>query len=335
MKREASQAVKCISCKEEGHTSSRSPDCPNHTQSKQEFISSVLGSDSTTFTRKLPVSRAVLPEYQEWLSSRVFTQQFWYSIGQLVTGKKVTHKTAVNDSIKTFFFEDFKEEHPAIVTSKNFTKGYSQPYKIQNVFVNMKKADAEEVAESYCYQKICKGEPEWPEKIELSSLDKSKIETLCNCFEKLVKEKVTLLSLAANPANFARPLWYMLSVYEQEHAEHAPYDVRRLPLPRRFFPFPTPSTRWQFITISINVLNPFVLPGTVQTGYLNQLKQFYRVFSFIKLGFESLNDLKTSQEILFKNLVRSNGFTVDFIFSRKRKNNVVIDGHELKLEDFT
>ncbi|KAI8975378.1 hypothetical protein BDF20DRAFT_822963 [Mycotypha africana] len=254
------------------------------------------------FTSKLPVSRAVLPEYPKKFKekviscckdirdimfrcqlfvnaylvhnkkndfpSRVFTQQFWYSIGQLATGKKVTHKTAVNDSIKTFF-EDFQQEYSAVVISNKFTKGYSQclteaaqetsvaynksivelfeqrmlkylTYKLQNLFV---KADAEEVAESYCYQKICKSELEWPEKIELSSLDKSKIETLCNSFDKLVTEKVTLLSLATDPANFAKPLWYILSVYEQEHAEHAPYDLHRLPLPRRFFPFPTPSTR--------------------------------------------------------------------------------------------
>ncbi|KAI8991970.1 hypothetical protein BDF20DRAFT_807306, partial [Mycotypha africana] len=119
---------KCISCKGDGHTISRSPDCSNHTQSKQEFISAVLGSDSTMFTRKLPVSRAALPEYREKFMEKViscckdlraimfrcqlfvnaylvhnkkndfpsgvFTQQFWYSIGQLVTGKKVAHKTA-------------------------------------------------------------------------------------------------------------------------------------------------------------------------------------------------------------------------------------------------
>ncbi|KAI8975377.1 hypothetical protein BDF20DRAFT_822870, partial [Mycotypha africana] len=33
--------------------------------------------------------------------------------------------------------------------------------------------------------------------------------------------------------------------------------------------------------------------------------------------------------------VRSDGFIVDFIFSRRRKDDVVIDGHDLKLEDFT
>ncbi|KAI8967915.1 hypothetical protein BDF20DRAFT_880218, partial [Mycotypha africana] len=50
----------------------------------------------------------------------------------------------------------------------------------------------------------------------------------------------------------------------------------------------------------------------------------------------SWNDLKTSQETLFRNIVRSDGFTVDFIFSKKRKSKEekTIEDHRLTLEDF-
>ncbi|KAI8979512.1 hypothetical protein BDF20DRAFT_940138, partial [Mycotypha africana] len=297
--------------------------------------------------RKLPIDSAVLPQFREKfkekviscckdiraivfrcqlfvnaylvhnknaIPSEVFTQQFWYSVGQLVTGKKVTHKKALNDDIKNYF-DDFKEKHPTIVISQSFTKGYSHclteaakdisvsytnsivelfeqrvlkylTYKLQNMFVSMKKADAVEISKAYCYQVICKGEPNWPDRIMLSKEDKSKIEMLCKSFEKLITEKVTLLSLSSDPAKFTKALWHILSSYEKEHDEHAAYDVRRLPLPKRFFPFPLPSLHWRFISISINSLLPFMFPGTPPKGYTNQLEKFYQVFSFKKMGFD-------------------------------------------------
>ncbi|KAI8969915.1 hypothetical protein BDF20DRAFT_826467, partial [Mycotypha africana] len=40
--------------------------------------------------------------------------------------------------------------------------------------------------------------------------------------------------------------------------------------------------------------------------------------------------------VLFRNLIRSDGFTVDFLFNRKKKpkEDEIIDHHDLKLEDF-
>ncbi|KAI8971783.1 hypothetical protein BDF20DRAFT_838074 [Mycotypha africana] len=207
MKRAASQAVKCFSCGEESHTSSRSPVCPNHTQSKQEFISSVIGSDSTTFTRKLPVSRAVLPEYREKFMKKVisccngiraiifrcqlfvdtylahnkkndfpsgvFTQQFWYSIEQLQSA--ITSPKAIVSVLQKLPRRQVLHTPILLLYSEERMLKYLT-YKVQ----------------------------------------------ICSFFDKLVTERVTLLSLAAIPANFAKPLWYILSVYEQEHAEHAP-----------------------------------------------------------------------------------------------------------------
>ncbi|KAI8987562.1 hypothetical protein BDF20DRAFT_809237, partial [Mycotypha africana] len=41
--------------------------------------------------------------------------------------------------------------------------------------------------------------------------------------------------------------------------------------------------------------------------------------------------------MLFRNLIRSDGFTVDFLFSRKKKpkEDAIIDHHDLTLEDFS
>ncbi|KAI8975647.1 hypothetical protein BDF20DRAFT_977167 [Mycotypha africana] len=54
------------------------------------------------------------------------------------------------------------------------------------------------------------------------------------------------------------------------------------------------------------------------------------------MGFKSLNDLKTRQETLFRNIVCSDGFTVDFLFSKKgkAKEEKTIKNHRLTLEDF-
>ncbi|KAI8982385.1 hypothetical protein BDF20DRAFT_866649 [Mycotypha africana] len=54
------------------------------------------------------------------------------------------------------------------------------------------------------------------------------------------------------------------------------------------------------------------------------------------MGFKSLNDLKTSQETLFRNIVRSDGFTADFLFGKKgkAKEEKTIENHRLTLEDF-
>ncbi|KAI8990959.1 hypothetical protein BDF20DRAFT_812481, partial [Mycotypha africana] len=296
--------------------------------------------------RKLPIDSAVLPTFREKFRERVisccndiraivfrsqlfvnaylihnkkdtpkeiFTQQFWYSVGQLVTGKTVTNKKAINDSMKNFY-KQFKEKHPAVEVSYSFTKGYSQClteackelsttytnsivelfeqrmlkylyYTLQNLFPSMVKRDIDEIATKYCYQAICKGEPKWPGKVKLSSDDKLRIDNLCKNFADLVEEKVTLLSLAADPVKFVKPLWFIQDYYEEEHSNHFAYDVRRLPLPHRFFPFPTPSVSWRFITISINALTPFLFPGRLVKGYWNQLEQFCKVFNFKKLGF--------------------------------------------------
>ncbi|KAI8968513.1 hypothetical protein BDF20DRAFT_917022 [Mycotypha africana] len=54
----ASQAVECPSRGNDNHGYSRSSLSPNHIQSKEEAISSVLGHNPTIFVTKLPIDRA-------------------------------------------------------------------------------------------------------------------------------------------------------------------------------------------------------------------------------------------------------------------------------------
>ncbi|KAI8987530.1 hypothetical protein BDF20DRAFT_850760 [Mycotypha africana] len=195
----------------------------------------------------------------------VFCQQFWYSVGQLITGKQVTHKTALSEDIKQYY-TDFKAKFPTIE--------------------NIKRTDVQRIVQLYCYQSVCHGHPHWPENLELAAVDKNRIELLCKQFEEFIPGEVTLVSLSAAPAKFVNALWNIQFTYEQEHIQHKPYDVRVLPLPQRFFLFPTPSLKWRFIAISLNALTPFMFPGKVAKGYTAQLEQFCKVFDFKKFGFK-------------------------------------------------
>ncbi|ORE22721.1 hypothetical protein BCV71DRAFT_169732, partial [Rhizopus microsporus] len=112
---ESSSSVICTSCKQTGHKSARSPDCPNHMLSKNEIFSRNLGQQFKTLTRKLPFNHCIHSSYQSALNSRIvsacedthqvvsraqlfinqytlnlkvhsnhiFKQNFWYSICQL------------------------------------------------------------------------------------------------------------------------------------------------------------------------------------------------------------------------------------------------------------
>ncbi|KAI8966964.1 hypothetical protein BDF20DRAFT_351508 [Mycotypha africana] len=93
-------------------------------------------------------------------------------------------------------------------------------------------------------------------------------------FADLVEEKVSLLSLAADPVKFVKPLWFIQDYYEEEHSNHLPYDVRRLPLPHRFFPFPTPSGSSEqskrytiYILKYLEILFSFYGPGMGETRF--------------------------------------------------------------------
>ncbi|KAI8973173.1 hypothetical protein BDF20DRAFT_945342 [Mycotypha africana] len=69
----ASQAVECPSCGNDNHGYSRSPLSPNHIQSKEEAISSVLGYNPTIFVTNLPIDRAALSQFREKFKEKVIS----------------------------------------------------------------------------------------------------------------------------------------------------------------------------------------------------------------------------------------------------------------------
>jgi hypothetical protein len=74
----------------------------------------------------------------------------------------------------------------------------------------------------------------------------------------------------------------MLAIYEEEHNNANPFDVRRLPLPRRFTLSPEPGIHWRFITIDASCLSIFT-QITRPKGYYAQLEMFEKVFKLDKI----------------------------------------------------
>ncbi|ORE08371.1 hypothetical protein BCV72DRAFT_323955, partial [Rhizopus microsporus var. microsporus] len=121
-----SSSIVCSSCKQTGHKSARSPDCPNHMLSKNEVFSRNLGQQFKALTRKLPFDQCAHSSYQSALKSRIisacedtrqvvfraqllinqytlnlkvhsnhiFKQNFWYPICQLVMDKRLASGTS-------------------------------------------------------------------------------------------------------------------------------------------------------------------------------------------------------------------------------------------------
>ncbi|KAG1139784.1 hypothetical protein G6F37_009494 [Rhizopus arrhizus] len=102
----------------------------------------------------------------------------------------------------------------------------------------------------------------------------------------------------------------------------------------KFLVIPVPnSSLWNTVSVYPTALAPFIKEALPQ-GYQNQLNMFCRVFNFKKLRL-SMDDLTPNEnnKILFGNTIKSDGFSVDFVFYRKERMNNGSDV-ELTLEDF-
>ncbi|KAI8094995.1 uncharacterized protein B0P05DRAFT_502906 [Gilbertella persicaria] len=148
---------------------------------------------------------------------------------------------------------------------------------------------------------------------------KRRIDELCLPLKNKLDARVSIKSLADNPGSFIPLLFHILAVFEREHQSHKAFDVRRLPLPRLFNVFPSLSCHWRSVTISVNALAAFLPGEPLPRGYNDQLNLFYKVFDFKPLRTKSIESLLPTgtNKRLFGNLIRSDGFSVDFVFNKR------------------
>ncbi|KAG2202343.1 hypothetical protein INT46_004668 [Mucor plumbeus] len=286
----------------------------------------------------------------------------------LLNNRKATNGTALpSDMIPAW--DTFRIKYPTIIYKVNLASGNSQCiseaytvvatsylnnivelfkakvlryicYILQNAFMTMSPDHVAKIAKEFCYQMVYQGNPVWPKNIQLSEGEQSRIKEACIPLSTHIDVQVTLKSLSASPEKFVRSLAYILPEYEREHLAHNPYDVRRLSLPRLFTISPSPSFRWKFVTIIVNSLCCFT-KEKLPRGYNAQLDLFYKYFDFKGLGFKSIDDLRPNglNNVLFSNTIKSDGFTVDFLFEKRRATALKevkkdIENHDLVLEDF-
>lgn len=145
----------------------------------------------------------------------------------------------------------------------------------------MNPKDVHDIAVKYCYQFICQGDPVWPANNAINDdIIRQRVVQLCQPLRDILNTRVTLKTLSEAPGRFTPLLTHLLSAFESEHNSHCEYDVRRLPLPRRFSVFPTPSLHWRSITLSVNALSAFLPGEKLPRGYNGQLRLFFKILKF-------------------------------------------------------
>ncbi|GAA5817579.1 hypothetical protein MFLAVUS_011127 [Mucor flavus] len=304
--------VACSNCKEVGHSLSRSPFCKNnHRVTNGTILPSDIISAWNTFYIKYP---AIICKIN------------------LASGNSQCISEACT-TVATSYLNNIVELFEAKILR------YIR-YILQNAFMTMNPDHIAKISKEFCYQMVCQGDPVWPKNIQLSEGQQARIKEVCTPLSSHIDIKVTLKSLSASPGKFVRSLAYILSEYEREHLAHNPYDVRRLLLPRLFAISPSPSFHWRFVTISVNSLCCFI-KEKLPRGYNAQLDLFYKCFDFKSLGFKSIDYLHPGglNDVLFANTIKSDGFTVDFLFEKRRatarqESKNYIENHDLDLKDF-
>lgn len=138
------------------------------------------------------------------------------------------------------------------------------------------------IVDNYCYQYICRGSPQWPDHELLNESMKTYINRFCYPLRELLNTRVSLTELSAAPEKFIPFLFHLVRLQENQSESLSENDIK----PRSISALPRPKLHWRFITVNLQALTAFVGVGTRPSGYVDQLKLFYRVFDFHRLRYK-------------------------------------------------
>ncbi|CEP17758.1 hypothetical protein [Parasitella parasitica] len=299
--------------------SARSKACLNYKPSKAEELQALLGDNATSCTRKIKLETIIREQYKQAMLSKiqtvseqvrnimiraqlfvnyyiishsnsavdkkVFTQNFWYAITQLVLQRAPNQKSLPSDCLESW--TSFSSRFNVTYTMVPKVEGYShcvsaacvttattynnnivecfearlKAYILYNIKKKFEEPDStilRKIVHQYCYQHICGGSPEWPEDIpELYNEKKQEIDEICQELIIIdIPRPVTLQSLAASPGSYIPMLATLLQKNEQENIRIATNRLDETP-PRLFPLSPIPSTKWRFIDVNANALAAF------------------------------------------------------------------------------
>lgn len=147
----------CSSCKLPGHNSARSKACTNYKPTKAEELRVLLGDNASSCTRKIKLETIIRDEYKQAITQKiqtvceqvrsimlraqlfvnyyiishsrsvvdkkVFSQNFWYAITQLILKKTPNQKFLPSDCLECW--NSFSSRHNITYKMEPEVKGYS------------------------------------------------------------------------------------------------------------------------------------------------------------------------------------------------------------------
>ncbi|KAI8991313.1 hypothetical protein BDF20DRAFT_831365 [Mycotypha africana] len=198
-------------------------------------------------------------------------------------------------------------------------------YRMQEKFSSLPSL-VREVVKLFCYQEIVGGETSWPASIHLTEEVKSNIIGFYQPWKQRMGERINLSTLSVNPGCFVPFLFLINDELEKEHAAHKSYDVRRL------------VYRDYFLCCQLPLYDGDLSLQKLPRGYHDQLELFYRILNSSHCVIEiSHHLLQISNTVLFGNIIRTDGFSVDFVFYKRRHVALAstYKNLDLSLDDFS
>ncbi|CEG76709.1 hypothetical protein RMATCC62417_11569 [Rhizopus microsporus] len=292
------------------------------------------------------------------VDKKAFTQNFWYSISQLVLGKIPTNKKSLPDDIFSSWGSFSSRYKEIVYKMDNPVAGYSQcltaacvevatcynnmivecfqsrpmSYLVRTIRASVKQSNSKYVQKlaEYGYQYICDGQATWPEDVTDITIDeRTVINSLCKDLLRIEMPKpVTVKSLAASPGSYIPMLREILKRYmakNQKQQENQEYGQQEKPsyMTRLFSLFPVPSLKWRSVSINPNTLSSFV-GKPKQSNYEDKFNMFNTDFDLPSLDVNSFEDLKkpaAKNKTAFANLIRSDGFVANVVLYKSVSNN--------------
>ncbi|CEG79169.1 hypothetical protein RMATCC62417_13666 [Rhizopus microsporus] len=284
------------------------------------------------------------------VDKKVFTQNFWYSISQLVLGKTPTNKKSLPDDIFSSWGSFSSRYKEMVYKMDNPVAGYSQcltaycvevvtcynnmivecfQSRLMSYLVRTIRASVKQLAE-YGYQYICDGQATWLEDVTDITIDeRTAMNSLCKDLSRIEMPKlITVKSLAASPGSYIPMLREILKrcmAENQKQQENQEHDQQEKPsyMTWLFSLLPVPSLKWRFVSINSNTLSSFA-GKPIQSNYEDKLNMFNTVFDLSALGVNSFEDLKkpaAKNKTAFANLIRSDGFAADAVLYKGVSSN--------------
>ncbi|EIE76767.1 hypothetical protein RO3G_01471 [Rhizopus delemar RA 99-880] len=175
---------------------------------------------------------------------KIYEQNFWYSISQLIRNQRVTNGISLQHGLLDYW-NGFNKSYPTIIYDKKLASGVShciseasqqlqtiytnnvvEPfesrickyifYKTQNIFISMDRSDVVKIV-PYAYQHVCQGVFVWPQGPVFTEERKQIVDKTFLSLKNMIPTRATLTTLPEFPNSFVPCLLNILSEYEIEH----------------------------------------------------------------------------------------------------------------------